>query len=215
MSTSNETNYNEALEEAIKTCPNCLWYLNKRYCGIAKGRSRKEALAIYEYKGNEICTDFRANRKKLDKPEISEALNQFNNKFVFKVPTDTGEILGYNNGIYIPFKCKIKQFLEEQYEDRINRSFVAEILAHIQRGNFIERKEMNVFNGKIPLENGFFDINTRELTPFNKEHVFTYKLNMIYNEKVTSSKFLEVFEQIQPEKDSQKQKPQMKTNSHL
>ena len=187
--------------EPIKTCQWCLWYHTKN-CAISKGRTKKEAEAIYEFKNWEICHDFKADYKKLEKPTIDEAINLLNGQFDYVVPTDTEEILGYDKGYYRPVECDIKETLENYYGCRMNRNFVNEVIAHIQRANYIARDSVNVFTGKIPIENGFFCIKTEQLTDFDKDIVFTYKLNIEHDENADCPKFKLFLKSILPDKDA-------------
>jgi len=129
-------------------------------------------------------------------PDMKETLDLLNDKFVFKVPTDTEEILGYEEGKYKPFKCVIKDLLEKQYGDSLKRGFVDETLAHIQRANYIERKEINKFVNKLPIQNGIFHFVTHDVKPFDPEEVFTFSLNVSYDPEAKCPNFLKFINEI-------------------
>ena len=79
---------------------------------------------------------------------MGKTLDILNEKYSFVCPTDTEEILGFEEGKYKPFKCVVKNVLEDHYGKNLKRNFVDETLAHIQRKNYIERKEINKITKK-------------------------------------------------------------------
>jgi len=144
----------------------------KRANPIRDLTTKEQVLQVYRnFSG--VCCDYEYKKGIADnrEPDVSEALDYINKKFVFKVPTDTEEILGYIDGCYKPFKCEIKHNLEELYGDNLKRYFVDEVLAHIQRANYIDRSEINKFTNKIPIKNGLFNLLTREIEPFDPEQI--------------------------------------------
>jgi P4 family phage/plasmid primase-like protien len=186
------------MEEGFRTCEECEYYFNPFECSLIKGlTNKKQVLEAYK-KFSGVCTDYKQKREAKNKkePNMTEALEHLNINYIFKVPTDTEEILGYEEGIYKPFKWEIKDLLEKQYGDKLKRSFVDETLAHIQRANYIERKEINKFINKLPIQNGIFHFVTHDIKPFKPEEVFTYKLNVSYNPEAKCPNFLKFINEI-------------------
>jgi len=131
---------------------------------------------------------------------MGQTLNYLNQKFIFCVPTDTEEILGYDEGEYRPFECVLKKELETLFGEELKREFVNETLAHVQRANYVERSEINKFGDKIPIQNGLFNLATHNIEPFPPKEIFTYKLNVVYDPTKKSEKWIKFVEEILPDK---------------
>lgn len=181
------------------THSNCEYYLTLD-CPIAAKKSRAEALELYSTVQG-ICHNYKKKSKiKLEKElEMKETLDHLYEKYIFVCPTDTEEILGYEDGQYVAFECVIKHELETLYGEDLKRVFVEEVLAHIQRANYIKREEINKFRNKIPLQNGLFDFETKEIEHFDvmaRDQIYTYKLNVEYDPKAKCPIFLKFVNQI-------------------
>jgi putative DNA primase/helicase len=138
--------------------------------------------------------------KNNEEPDMSEALELLNTH-VYRCPTDTEEVLVYKDGIYEPAKPHVWNTLESEYGENLSKHFVGEAIAHLQRANTIDRSEINRYINKMPIQNGLFNLATREILPFNPDQVFTYKLNVEYNPEATCPKWLEFIRQIVAEDD--------------
>jgi phage/plasmid-associated DNA primase len=184
------------------TCGQCKFYLIKGKCPRAEYRDSKlNATACQPT--DSTCELFQPKYKpkKSEILDMKEALEHLTGKFVFKVPTDTEEILGFEDGNYRPYKHMVKQELAGLYKEDLTRSFVEEVLAQIQWTNYIEREEINNFTIQIPIKNGFFNLLTRELEPFDPEQVFTYKLNVKYDPEAECPKWKQFVTEIVYEED--------------
>ena len=135
-------------------------------------------------------------------PDMEYALEILNNH-IYKCPTDTIEILYFDEGIYNPAKCKIHEILETEYGKDLKKHFIDEAIGHLERSNYIEREEINKFTNKIPIQNGLFNIMTREIVPFDSEQIFTYKLNVTYDPEATCPNWTKFVNQVLPSKEDQ------------
>ena len=131
---------------------------------------------------------------------MSKALKLLN-KHNYKCPSDTEKLLLYKDGFFEPAKPLIWNLLESEYRDRLKRNFVEEAYAHLQRANVINRKKINQYTNKIPIENGIFNLLQREIEPFNPEQVYTYKLNIKYDPVAQCPKWIEFVKQVVSEDD--------------
>jgi len=190
---------------AAKICADCKFYLVRGVCPRAEYKKRDLNIAACS-PSDKACELFQPKYKPKNNEELdmAEALKHLNGKYVFKVPTDTEEILGYEEGQYKPYKCAIKHELKEFYGDNLKRNFVDEVLAHIQWKNYIERKKINKFTNKIPIQNGYFNFVTHDVEPFTPEEIFTYKLNVIYDPEAQCPNFLKFLAEILPDENDRK-----------
>jgi len=138
--------------------------------------------------------------QKLDKmePDMGFALQLLDSQFDFICPTDTVEIMVYQDGIYVSGKLKICEVLENEYGKDLKNHFLDESLGHIERANYVEREKINKFTNKIPIQNGLFNFVTQEIETFQPEEFFTYKLNIKYDPTAECPKFKEFIKQILP-----------------
>ena len=75
------------------------------------------------------------------------------------------------------------------------------VSAHLQRANYVKREEINCYTNSIPIQNGLFNLLTREITPFDPEQIFTYKLNVSYDPEAQCPKWLDFVKQVVNEED--------------
>jgi len=136
-----------------------------------------------------------------NEPDMGFALQLLNSKFTFKCPTDTRELLIYENGVYKPGECQVHALLEEEYGEDLKKHFLDEVTGHLERSNYVEREEVNRFANKIPAQNGLFNFVTREVEPFDPDKIFTYKLNVTYDPEKECPKFSKFVKEIMPDEN--------------
>lgn len=139
-----------------------------------------------------------ADNEALEMPII---LYNLNSQFTFKTPTDLEDIYCYDNGVYIFAEHKIKSLLELWLGAEASSHLINEVLDHIRRSSYIERSEFNRFKGSIPVQNGLLNLETQTLKPFNKDEIFTYKLNVTYNPEAKCQKWLKFLSEILKSED--------------
>ena len=133
-------------------------------------------------------------------PDMEYAL-EILNKHIYKCPTDSRELLVYENPIYVPAETQIHSILESEYGNSLKKHFVEEAYAHLQRANYIERKEINNFTNTIPLKNGMFNLVTQTLEEFSPEQIFTFCFDVEYKNDTDCPKWKNFVKQIVSEED--------------
>ncbi len=133
-------------------------------------------------------------------PDMEEAL-KFLDAYRFKCPTDTKEVLVYEDGVYKPAEAFIHTILESNYKEKLKRFFVEEVYAHLQRANYVERAEINMDKSIIPLKNGLFNLETKEIEDFNPDYIFTYKFNVEYNPEAKCPNWIKFAEDVVSKED--------------
>jgi len=108
-------------------------------------------------------------------------LNELIDLFTFKTPTDLEDIYYYDDGVYRTAEHMIKGLVETWLGEQGTTYIINEVLGHIRRKSYCDRSDFNKYQGLIPVQNGLLDLKTLKLQPFDKEQVFTYKLNTAFN----------------------------------
>ena len=186
----------------VKTCGECKLHLVRGECPDADYRDSK-LNALARMSSDSACNLFEPRHQKkndADELDMSEALELLN-KHTYKCPEDTKKVLIYKDGIYENAEAHIHTVLEQEYGDNLKRSFVEEAYAHLQRANYIKREQINQFNNTIPIQNGLFNLLTRDVTPFDPEQVYTYKLNINYNPEAECPNWINFTKQVVAEED--------------
>ena len=177
-------------------CGECKFYLVRGVCPKAEYKKR-DLNVVACFPTDVACELFQQKYKKQngEEPKMEDSLELLN-KHIFKCPTDTEKVLIYIKGTYINAKPTIWKMLETKYGEQLKRNFVDESYAHLQRANTIDRQKINQFTNTIPIQNGLFNILTREVTPFDSEQVFTYKLGVTYNPEHQCQKWIDFVKQV-------------------
>jgi len=164
-----------------KVCGDCKFHLKKGVCPKAEYKKREDNLTAC-LPSDSACELFQPKiNSENEAPDMGEALTLVNEGNIFVCPIDSRELLGYNEGHYVPFETRVHEILESQYDENLKSYFVEETIKHLQRANYIERKEINKFTNKIPVKNGLLNLLTRDLEKFTPNKFFTYKLNVEYD----------------------------------
>lgn len=147
-----------------------------------KGDKFKQAVAKAQELGLIENFDFQDN-KGMEEADIAVILERINQQFIFRTPTDIEELYYYaqKEGIYKPAEFKVKALLEEMLGSNASTYIVNETLGHIKRGSYVDRSEFNKYDGLIPVQNGLLNLKTLDLSEFDPNKIFTYKLNAVYN----------------------------------
>ncbi len=137
----------------------------------------------------------------IDDKAMGKILDDLHGQHTFKCPTDLEDLYYFDNGVYKEAKPLIKKYLEDKFGSGIHTYEINEVLGHLERKSYVERREFNNFKGSIPVQNGLLELNTRTLKPFDPEQIFTYKLNVAYDAEKQCPKWLKFVEEILPEKE--------------
>ena len=201
----NHSRRSRTLKAKTKQCGDCKFHLKRGVCPRAEYRKHEDNLVAC-LSSDRACELFQSKiRLDSTEPEMGDALKLLHEaieeKYVYKCPSDTKEVLVFRNGVYESAESLIHSILESRYGDVLKRHFVDEAYADLQRANYVDRSEINRFTNKIPLQNGLFNFNTREVEAFDSEQVYTYKLNVCYDPEAKCPKWMEFVRQIVAEAD--------------
>lgn len=179
-----------------KVCGECKFYLVRGVCPKAEYKDH-QLNAIACLPTDPACELFQPKNNKTDVEfDMGEALALVTKGNHFICPTDSRELLGYNDGHYVPFETKVHAILEHRYKEKLKAYHVDEVVKHLQRANYIERTEINKFTNKIPVKNGLLNLTTRELEPFTPTEYYTYKLNVEYDPSADCPEWLKFINTI-------------------
>lgn len=136
----------------------------------------------------EIKDEAQQEKAKEKQKFIAKLAQEVIEEWTFKtvVTGRNDEIYFYENGIYVfdKGKKKIRQILEEKLNERSTQHLVKEIIEKVKRLTFsMESKEEfgNQNINSICLNNGVFNLDTKELKPFSKDLIFLSKIPVDYN----------------------------------
>lgn len=156
-----------------------------------------------------VCSKCKRRSAKTEKTEnreakerkLKEILDDLNGRYTFKTPTDLEDLYFYEDGIYKKAEHKLKKELEDKLGPEGYTYYIEEIIRHLERQSYVSREEFNKFTGCIPVRNGLLNLETQTLQPFSREQVFTYKLNVAFDDTKQCSKWLKFLEEILPDPD--------------
>lgn len=177
------------------TCPeDCLakrWDL-KSPAGLAFRLATKEEYGIYLYHDK---TGWH-----LDLPKL---VNDLLTEYFFKTFRDNEECLIYEGGIYLPFG---EATIKEECEKRVPKKFITthsvnEVIGHIKRSTYVNRKKFNQEKWILNLENGLYNIQTSEVNPHTPEFLSTIRIPVTYDPKADCPRVRLFFTEVLREKD--------------
>ena len=132
--------------------------------------------------------------------------NSLIEKYHFKTIRDSHQLLYYKDGFYHYDEgySIIEEECENTFPDIINKRSVSEILGHVQRSTFIDRKEVNNNPWLLNLENGLFNIETGGFIEHTFQYVITIRLPINYNPKSECPEIKKFISEIVKKEDIQK-----------
>jgi putative DNA primase/helicase len=132
--------------------------------------------------------------KRFDYKKFSDFISE---KHIFKTTIDNETIFYYDDGFYKPEgEMVIKRETEKILKRVARNQLVAEVLGHIKRSTYIDRKEFNKDIDLVSLENGIFNLKTKEFTHHTPDFFLTYKLPIKYDKEATCPKIEGFLSQI-------------------
>jgi P4 family phage/plasmid primase-like protien len=181
-------------------------------CTPKEHEDGKKSVALYEIFVTDpasVCSKCKRRFEKTKKTEnreakekkLKEILDDLNARYTFKTPTDLEDLYFYEDGIYKKAEYKLKKEIEDKLGPEGYTYYIEEILKHLERQSYVSREEFNKFTGCIPVQNGLLNLETQTLQPFNKEQIFTYKLNVVFDDAKQCPKWLKFLEEILPDSD--------------
>ena len=117
-------------------------------------------------------------------------------QFTFKTPDDIEELYLYKDGVYIVGESKVKGTVESWLGKYATNNVVNEVLGHLIRSSYVEREDFNKFEGLLPVKNGLLDLVHLNLKPFDKNKIFTYKINVDFDITKKSPKWENFLTQV-------------------
>jgi P4 family phage/plasmid primase-like protien len=179
-------------------------------CTPKEHEDGKKSISLYDIfvsDPNTVCKGCKRRTAKSKKTEnreakeaaLAEILDNLNEKYTFKTPTDLEDLYYYDDGIYKKAKHKLEKELEEKLGPQGYTYYIDEIIKHLQRQSYIDRGEFNKFTGYIPVLNGLLNLETQTIKPFTKDEIFTFKLNVTFDDTKQCPKWLNFLHQILPD----------------
>jgi len=100
----------------------------------------------------------------------------------FATMRDTEEILHYNDGIYHQEgEQKIKEIVENTWMNIAKTHDVTEIVNHVRRMSYVNRKTFSEDLFLICVKNGILNVKTGKLEDFSSDKKFTWRIPVIYD----------------------------------
>jgi putative DNA primase/helicase len=125
---------------------------------------------------------------------------QILSKYSLATLEKTEEVLVYQDGIYVPAEGLIKAKVEE-IEPNATSSLVNEVIGHIQRRTYVKREEFDSDIHIINLQNGLYNLKTREFMPHTHEYLSRVQLPLNYEPSAKCPNFLKFLRQVMPDHD--------------
>lgn len=160
--------------------------------GALRGDLFKKTVLLAKEKGliKDLPLQFGDLEQTEEKQRMEAVVTRLRDEFTFKTVDDTEKIYVFKEGIYEEAETMIKGLVEQWLGIEVSKHFLDEVLGHIERGSYVKRSEFNKPGALIPVQNGLLDLDTLELSPFDKNKIFTFKSNAIYDKNKKSTKFL-------------------------
>ena len=125
--------------------------------------------------------------------------------FIYTVRSDQKEeVWVYRNGVFIQNgKTYIKEDCKKVLQAGYTSHFANEVIKKIETETYIEPDKFFIEEDKrfIPLQNGIFDLKTRELKKFSPKYRFFYKLPVSYDPDSKCNNIIRFFEEVLPKKE--------------
>ena len=170
--------------------------------GALRGDLFKKTMLLAKEKGliKELPLQFGDLEQTEEKQRMEAVVTRLRDQFTFKTVDDTGKIYVFNEGVYEEAETMIRGLVEQWLGIEVSKHFLDEVLGHIERASYVKRSEFNKPGALIPVQNGLLDLDTEELSPFNKDKIFTFKSDAVYDKTKKSTKFLKaVNEWVDPQ----------------
>lgn len=130
-----------------------------------------------------------------EKPKHTEYARMIMNRFKFKTVQETEEILFYDNGIYCEGGESLIKVECEKLIENCSKYMVNEVTATIQRSTMVPRSAFNLNLNYIHLKNCIYDLDTGKTLEFSPDILATNRLNVSYEDKAVSPKFMNFLRQ--------------------
>lgn len=127
----------------------------------------------------------------------------------FKTFDDTGEILFYSpkrgkyefNGAVVIKRAAEKILAKHSLSKQATRSYMAEVVGHVERSTYIPRSKFNSSKRLINLKNGILDLHTMKLRKHTPEFLSTFRIPVEFDPSAECPKVSKFLSQIVSEEN--------------
>ncbi len=164
----------------------------KSPAGMAKKLAALEIHGPYLYKDK---TGWHLNLPKLVDDLLAE--------YTFKTMMDNEECFVYKDGIYVPSG---EVTIKHECETRVPKKFmithsVNEVIGHIKRITYFDRRKFNQEKWILNLENGLYNIQTGKLSPHTADFLSTIRIPVTYDPKADCLRIRQFFTEVLRKED--------------
>ena len=138
-----------------------------------------------------------------------EVATQLKRIFTITTMDDSLEMLYYKGGVYLSnAEAVLKGTVQKAYEviglhDQPTSHFLSEVLGHLERSSYVNRREFDKDQHILNVKNGLFNMQTGELEPHDPNYLSRKQLAVAYNPTAECPKILEFLRQVQPDEADQ------------
>jgi len=124
-------------------------------------------------------------------------------EYTFKTMRDNEECFVYEDGIYVSSgEVTIKQECEKRVPKKFMTTHnVNEVIGHIKRSTYADRKGFNQEKWVLNLRNGLYNFQTGELSPHTPEFLSTIRIPIIYDPKADCPPIQKFFTEVLRQED--------------
>jgi len=124
-------------------------------------------------------------------------------EYSFKTLRDNEECFVYEDGVYTPLgEAVIKEECEKRVPIKfLSRYDVNEIIGHIKRKTYVERKDFNREKWVLNLKNGLYHIQTGEIRPHTPEFLSTIRIPVTYDPNADCPRVRQFFSEVHSQDD--------------
>ncbi len=133
---------------------------------------------------------------KINCPRLADIILNEHSRYFFTM-RDNKSIFFYNGGHYEPNGDTIISNLVEYYLDDQSKEYIKnEVIGHIRDKNYVDRDTINPDVNLINLENGTYNIETRELLPHSPKYRFLNKIPIKYDPEAKCPLFEKFLQEV-------------------
>jgi len=165
----------------------------------------KREVWLSPYEPDRSWTDIKNNEEPSDNYErASWALEQLSENLDVVGVTESEAIFAYHDGVWdddgeqVLRDC-LTSYMGKGYSTGVKNEAQEYVLGHWA----ISRDELGVSGGKLPLENGILDLDTRELNPIHPTDYITQRMPVEYDEEADCPAFRDNLETVVPDNTKQ------------
>jgi P4 family phage/plasmid primase-like protien len=159
---------------------------------------------LEELTGERYFEKFIGSKKKRAKEPIKphEVADLLMTVYHFKTMRDTEEVLVYHDGVYefggeVLVKAETQRIMRQEGEcERCTTHFVNEVIGHVRRSTFIDRREFEADPWLVAVQNGILNIQTHELLPHSPERTILVRIPVRYDPNADCPRIGQFFQEV-------------------